>query len=381
MSFVVNNVLCLAAKVANRMHVSTLFGKIVGPFYRGSDISGSKMSHDEMERFLHSVSPDNGMSCIRTQPRKIEAEYDLQIIIPAYQVEKYITECMESAINQKTRYKYLVTVIDDGSTDSTARLLAPYSDKECVEVIRQENRGLSGARNRGLDSLKARYVTFLDSDDVLPSGAVEALMNAAMRLDADIVEGSIITIDEAGNNIPTRIINVDADDVPSSALKGLACGRVYRSNIFERISFPEKYWFEDTLGRIILYDMAGRKATISDVVYKYRRNMSGITATSVGNPRVVDSYYVTRRLLNDRAELGLGVDRALYDAMLHQFALNQIRISTLRSIEVERVVFECQRNMLNSLFAGYKTSRAHKRPFEQALRGGNFKAYRVFAQL
>lgn len=96
----------------------------------------------------------------------------LSIIIPAYNAEAYLPQCLDSILAQE-RQGCEVIVVDDGSTDGTAALLEHYPD---VKVIHQENRGMSTARNRGLDEAQGEYILFVDSDDLLTDGALETLV-------------------------------------------------------------------------------------------------------------------------------------------------------------------------------------------------------------
>ncbi len=96
----------------------------------------------------------------------------LSIIIPAYNAEAYLPQCLDSILAQE-RQGSEVIVIDDGSTDGTATLLQCYPD---VKVIHQANQGMSTARNRGLDAAQGEYILFVDSDDLLTDGALQALI-------------------------------------------------------------------------------------------------------------------------------------------------------------------------------------------------------------
>lgn len=89
---------------------------------------------------------------------------------------------MDSIVNQQTKYKFLVIVINDGSPDSSREKLRKYEGLDNVVIIDQENKGFSGARNTGLKHIKAKYVTFVDSDDRMMPGAIEAMMEDAMTL-------------------------------------------------------------------------------------------------------------------------------------------------------------------------------------------------------
>lgn len=105
------------------------------------------------------------------------------MVIPAYNTERYVGECIESALNQTYSDVEVVAVVDDGSTDGTPEVLAGYSDR--IRVVAQEGRhGVSAARNAGVEASTGRWIKFLDSDDLLEPGAVEALVDAAAALPA-----------------------------------------------------------------------------------------------------------------------------------------------------------------------------------------------------
>ena len=105
------------------------------------------------------------------------------VVIPAYNTERYVGECIESALNQTYSDVEVVAVVDDGSTDGTPEVLAGYSDR--IRVVAQEGRhGVSAARNAGVEASTGRWIKFLDSDDLLEPGAVEALVDAAAALPA-----------------------------------------------------------------------------------------------------------------------------------------------------------------------------------------------------
>lgn len=94
---------------------------------------------------------------------------DLSIIMPAYNVEKYIKEAIDSVLNQKTKYNYELIIVNDGATDNTKKIIQSIeSDK--IKYIEQKNQGLSGARNTGINNAVGKYITFMDSDDLLEDG-------------------------------------------------------------------------------------------------------------------------------------------------------------------------------------------------------------------
>lgn len=174
-------------------------------------VSRSHMTPSEAQDILSDYSPDPGTTCVANN--KLDPQFDLQIIVPAYNAEKFVAHCLESTLHQDTKYSYLITVVNDGSTDRTPEIIESYHVKfpDRIEVINQENKGFSGAKNAALRVLKGRYITFLDSDDVLGEGAVQTLLTEVYMTDADIVQGGWITNTEfrtlvqTGGGVPSTI--------------------------------------------------------------------------------------------------------------------------------------------------------------------------------
>ena len=100
----------------------------------------------------------------------------ISIIIPVYNVEKYLRECLDSILAQS--YKdFEIILVDDGSTDSSGNICDEYSMKyENIKVLHKNNNGLSSARNAGLDIAQGEYILFIDSDDVVSPVMLETLM-------------------------------------------------------------------------------------------------------------------------------------------------------------------------------------------------------------
>lgn len=224
---------------------------------------------------------------------KVNPQYDLQIIIPAYNAEKYIEKCINSVLSQKTQYTYVITIINDGSTDKTSQILSKYFDNEHVVIINQLNKGFSGARNCGLKNLKGNYIMFVDSDDWICEDSIEKLMNKAIEYDADIVEGSVLLVDDSGRTLSRKHHLNSCNEVDyAKTLWGQPWGKVIRSIVFEKLCFPEGFWYEDSIFEYCIYPFWKKKYTIEDDVYSYRYNLNGITYKSKGNVKSIDHYWI-----------------------------------------------------------------------------------------
>lgn len=281
-------------------------------------------------------------------------------------MEQYIEGCMDSIITQQTRYRFLVVAINDGSPDGSREKLRKYETLDNVVIIDQENRGLSGARNTGLKHIRAKYFSFIDSDDKMMPGAIEAMMDAAVKYEADIVEGSYKTFYNNEEHDGCRH-EYTVTDQWQGKLFGFPWGKVIRSTKFQNLCFPEGYWFEDTLFCFILYSMCNKMVTIPDDVYLYRINPKVITSTSHGNPKVINSLLVTLQLLEDAQKLGLPMTGPLYDMFLRQIRMNYSCISTLNDSTIDRHVFAATCRAKHQYFTHEHTTDAQLQPIEQAL--------------
>lgn len=223
----------------------------------------------------------------------MNSQYDLQIIIPAYNAEKYIEKCLNSILSQKTQYTYVITVINDGSTDETSQILSKYLDDEHIDIISQSNKGFSGARNCGLKNLVGHYLMFVDSDDWICEDAIEKLMNKSIEWDADIVEGSVLFVDDNGRTLSRKHhFSSCGDKDYEETLWGQPWGKVIRATVFENLCFPEGFWYEDSIFEYCIYPFWEKKYTIENDVYAYRYNLNGITYKSRGNVKSIDHYWI-----------------------------------------------------------------------------------------
>jgi len=121
------------------------------------------------------------------------------IIVPVYNVEKYIKKCLDSIVNQDF-HDYEVIVVDDGSTDGGSIICDNYAiNYPCIKVIHQQNGGLSRARNVGIENAAGDYIMFVDSDDWIAEGTLKKFGEIVLQNDIDLVVGKAKSIDDYGN--------------------------------------------------------------------------------------------------------------------------------------------------------------------------------------
>ncbi len=347
--------------------------RVIRPFLKDC---GPMCHPDEARALLHSLNEDSGKSCLWDK-RRAKGDTELDIIIPAYNAEKYIRACLDSALSQDTKHSFRLIVIDDGSTDSTGSLIDSYAADPRMLIRHQENRGFSGARNAGLEISDAKFVMFLDSDDTLPAGAIDALLNCACENSAAIVEGGYSTVSTEGK-VLSRVAHKAGKLEPAGELKGFTAMKIIAAELMDGICFPEGYWYEDSIMAQIVAPLCKSRGLtawgIGDSVYNYTINPGGISHTGRKSPKSIDSLYVTMQLFKDRKLLGLEKNQAYYNYILNMVILSFRRCEN-QSEEVKKAMFVLWRDFLQREFEGFDTDHKGRRTVQSALRNGNYPMY------
>ena len=138
---------------------------------------------------------------------------DLSIIVPVYNIEKYVRTCIESLFRQDLNEdRFEVIIVNDGSTDHSMEMIADIIQQhKNISVINQENQGLSVARNKGMAIAKGEYILMIDSDDILIDGSVKPLLEGAFSSKADMIVANFVQMDdEEINNLCQQSFNQQA---------------------------------------------------------------------------------------------------------------------------------------------------------------------------
>ncbi len=224
----------------------------------------------------------------------------LSVIVPVYNVEKYLDTCMQSILNQ-TLHDIEVILVDDGSPDGCPQMCDEYAENDCrVKVVHKKNGGLGYARNGGLEVAEGKYVTFIDSDDYIELGAYETVCGMAEMHGLDEVRFSCNRFCQEGrfSNIvtgaPLRIYNTPRDLKQLSlyifvsndheyAVGGSSCMAVYRRDVIERNNLrfesERQYISEDYIFNFKYYQCAQSVGYIPNTYYHYRVNIQSLTQT------------------------------------------------------------------------------------------------------
>ena len=210
----------------------------------------------------------------------------LSVIIPVYQVEQTLEQCVGSVLHQDFEDMEII-LVDDSSPDNCPQMCDSLQEKNPgIRVIHQPNGGLSAARNTGIAAAKGEYITFVDSDDWLDDYTLRPLMEMlSTNTDIDLLEYPVDIKQETRLQLAdNRYMNpADYWTATRAYTHTYAWNKVYRASLFREVSFPEGKVFEDvwTIPRILQH--ASVIATTGSGLYHYRKNPSGITAQAKGD--------------------------------------------------------------------------------------------------
>jgi len=215
---------------------------------------------------------------------------------------------------------------------------------------------------------------FVDSDDFLAENAVEVLMNSAYHYDADIVQGGFYEFNDADKLLNYKIYTSCESVSSNGVIAGMPWGKVFKTDLFDRVCFPENYWFEDTVVTAILTHLAERIVATEDMVYYYRKNSNSITNTSKAKPKSVDTYWVHRCVMEARKELGLSTDLNFYEHMLRMIILSYKRTERVPS-NVKEALFVLFRELLQSVRKSDFVVKRQYKNLEKAILDNDFNKY------
>lgn len=286
----------------------------------------------------------------------------VSIIVPVYNVEAFLDECVRSVLAQ-TYENIEIVLIDDGAKDNSGKMCDDYALKDDrIVVIHKENGGLSSARNAGIEKATGDYLMFVDSDDVISPSMVEMMVSKALEYDTDIVSSRITEnrdLLETGDIQKVRVFDVYEalkDIFYDGLILTSASGKLYSKDLWKSIRFPVGMLFEDyaTIYKVIMASK-GKVVSVPVFNYYYRPNPNGITKATFNHKRM-QFYEVNDRVVSDV--------KAIYPDLLPiiQYRVTRQSISYFRDMgasdydnkeDIKHVIKMVRKGIFRYLFSTY----------------------------
>lgn len=237
----------------------------------------------------------------------------ISIIVPVFNVEKYLEKCIESIIGQ-TYQNIEIILVDDGSKDTSGKICDKFAKEDRrIVVIHKKNGGLSTARNAGIDIAKGVFISFIDSDDYVSVDFCKILLQAIINDNADMAICNFLSVDESYNliqenntNLPIKNSCINADEF----MKGycgefgwyyvIACNKLYKKSLFDSLRYPIGKQHEDAFLIHRLAYQCNKIACVQYPLYYYvQRKGSIMSKISVKNmdlgDALLDQYWFAKK--------------------------------------------------------------------------------------
>ena len=279
----------------------------------------------------------------------------ISIIVPVYNVEKYLLPCINSIL-QQTYPHFELLLVDDGSTDHSGEICDRVGKTDPrISVYHKSNGGLSDARNYGVKYAQGEYLTFIDSDDTVSLKFLEILLTNAKLNEADVVQCTFTLSEEKLNTGSQKSYSYDrVESLKQFLIMGrvymAACGKLYKRELFKNILFPYGKINEDNFTVYKLVYRSTRTVCIDQSLYWHRMREGSImhTAFSLKNMELLNVGSEIRDFLSDEQSLfkneleyfeyrtTLGVLNYLVSSQNYQQYISQMLYLRDRALSVDK---------------------------------------------
>ena len=226
----------------------------------------------------------------------------VSVIVPIYNTRPFLEECVRSILNQQFSEPFEVLLVDDGATDGCDVLCDELAAQDRrIRVFHQENQGLSGARNTGIDAARGRYYAFVDADDVVRPGYLQALYDACETHDAYMAICAVEDVNEDGTSQDPPEYTLPAETgvfvgkdllnrfyAPNGTYYTVAWNKLYRAEVWKLLHYPEGRLHEDDFVAHRLFWRCDRVVCLDAPLYNYRLRKGSICRTEM-KPEAFDA--------------------------------------------------------------------------------------------
>lgn len=282
----------------------------------------------------------------------------ISIIVPIYNVEPFLRKCVKSLLDQ-THENIEIILVNDGSPDNSKQICDDFALQDSrIKVIHQENKGLCGARNAGLDVATGDYIAFVDSDDYVTKDMFEYLLNLLTKTNSDISACRFFSLNNSGN-ISVRTDGIDhilskeeavEDIVTKFSLRTFFCNKLFKKELFSNKRFPEGFVFEGTHFIHEIFLEVDKVVFGAEAKYYYRDFSESIVNTMSYKNRIDYVYAHCKRYIDLHLLYPELAPNLLFDVVLNSIKLIEIYVRTPKK---ERNKYEEKLNYIRNFIKDY----------------------------
>ena len=310
----------------------------------------------------------------------------LSIIVPVYNVEKYLDKCLERILNS-TYKDFELIVINDGTKDNSEQIITKYLDneeyKDKITYISKENSGLSDTRNLGMSKAKGEYIAFVDSDDYIQTTMYETMMNKALEKNYDIVACDVKLVYEDSDKEKIISSAYEKDLFNKAEIKQtmltyypVVWNKIYKKSLLEGIEFSKGVWYEDMEFNLKVYPRINSIGVVKEPLYNYLQRGNSITYTYndklydiITNMDTVIKYYKAQGIYEEYKE------ELEYLYLRYAYATFPKRLAKCKDKKKYKEGIDFAINKVHEHFPEYKKNRYFK---TMGVKGKYIKSFNKF---
>ena len=284
----------------------------------------------------------------------------VSVIVPVYNVEKYLSKCLDSLVNQ-TLKDIEIIIVNDSSPDNSKKIIFEYMKKyKNIKYYEKENGGQGSARNLGLKYAKGEYVAYVDSDDYVDYDMFEKMYNKAIITSANVVICGHKVVDESGNILDTVGSAIHKDKDLDVIYGNMAVwNKIYKKELID-IEFREKLWYEDIDFTAKLLFNEKNISFVDEPLYNYlMRTGSTMNNTNVKrNLELLDAFDSMVSYFNNKKALDSVYDKLEFLAVYHIYIMGVARVARIKqSGKVKREIINKYKKYVKENFPNYRKNK------------------------
>lgn len=264
----------------------------------------------------------------------------VSVVVPVYNVEDYVEKCLRSILGQAFT-DIEVLAVDDGTKDSSGEICERIAAEDSrLRVIHQENQGLGGARNTGIEAAAGEWLLLVDSDDWLEPGILERALSAGEKHGADMVMFAFQTVDEQGRVLQKFVEDVPLDTPLSPQEHGevlftapCAWNKLYRAELFQKtgVRYPPRVWYEDVRTTPKLMAASRCLVFLGDVGYNYLQRAGSIMSNMnvARNREILEAFDDVLGYFKEKGLFPRYEEELCYLTLYHAYLTASVRVARI----------------------------------------------------
>lgn len=284
----------------------------------------------------------------------------VSIIVPVWNVEKYLDRCLNSLVNQ-TLKDIEIIVVNDESPDNSQKIIDKYVKKypKKVKTLYQKNGGQGSARNNGLKYAMGEYIGYVDSDDYIEKDMYELLYDKAKKDDLDVVFCCLKNVFESSEKIETLFKKAKTDKDNAFFNNVGVCNKIYKREILAGIEFRSKVWYEDLSFTCKVILRSEKFGFIDKGLYNYiQREGSTMNNNNIKrNLEIIDAFDDILSYIEDNEEYREYYDQIEYLAIYHLLIATTVRVIRAKNVKNKKEIIYKLDNYMNEKFSDYSKNK------------------------